>query len=772
MGKFRWTVAVVVVAMTLLVSAGAYAQLLTGFESVNPLQGEDHVISVVASTEWMSEGSRSLKINHSSIPAGNQNRLWVRAMEDTNWSGATSLMVDFYVPTDAPHNYSAAVVIQVGDGWTWYESDPIALSPGENLDVTFPLNTNNWRSAATGWQTGATVPLQGMRAWGFLVFSDNREPGHVYLDNVRLVRAASDGDSADFSPTVGEKIRISGSASLTVISQPITIPGTAPVVPVGLVPNQWEIDPGSGERPTLVTTTGPDGTPVQALKFDVASGVTSRVDLGGSDLSSYKYLVMDIKQVGGGNSKGMQFILQDSSWSYHDTQHFPHVPVDEWTRIELTVDHFGPGASWSDIKVIGFRTWDGPAEFLVTNMHFLGEADDETTEISLSRSHEITVHLDYDMSPDWSLRIGAIFADPIARLGLVQAKGNLGQASVRAFYNGTGSDLGDPLALFKGSKYNENNTSGIDVAFPLGAGSIRGQYLTPSRTDEKGKAVAIASLNMPHGNGANYTLFAANEAKGTGQESTSAFGVAAKFGLTSGMTLTGEYAIAGPGETHAWLASATMPWGGNFEITVQAQQVADEAWRAYSDHQAHGKQHIDAYVTLGGGWSAGLYLQRWYNMSKTYLSHFGKASLNWSGSGIGLQAYHQIQQKRNPSLDEPFQFDHGRTAFSMTTKFLQNVDAKGIFWLDHQESGQSLPTFVGRIGFSPIKDVSVTLESGHVQKSPSESSTNVFTKITRKFAGGELALSFGKPTLNSNDDAHNNTSTAKDYVELKLSFDF
>jgi len=122
----------------------AQTQTLATFEAGHSFEASDHVISLVASTDWASQGSRSLRVNHGPIPAGS--RFVVRVAQDLNWVGATHVLADFYVPENAPHSYSAALMIQVGDGWTWYETNPVPLSPGENKDVAFRLDTAEWRT--------------------------------------------------------------------------------------------------------------------------------------------------------------------------------------------------------------------------------------------------------------------------------------------------------------------------------------------------------------------------------------------------------------------------------------------------------------------------------------------------------------------------------------------------------------------------------------------------------------------------------------------------
>lgn len=765
---------------------GASAQALATFEAGHAFQGEDHVISLAASTDWASQGSRSLKVTHGSIPAGTANRLWIRVMDNVNWVGATHVMADFYVPPEAPHQYSAALMLQVGDGWTWYESAAIPLSPGENRDVVFRLDDTDWRTAATGWALGATVPLSGIRAYGLLVFSDIQEPGVVYVDNLRLVRpealqaggqtagqAQAAGEARTTARSLEQQIQISGSAKLTVVSQPKAVPGSAPMVPVGLVPALWLIQ-ATSDNPELVTTTGIDGNTVQALSVkNLPSGTGVQVDLGGADMSAYKYIQLDIKLESGTGSKGLQFYMQNSSWSWHDTQHFPHVQAGQWSRLTLTADQFTNNASFDDIRVFGFRTFDGDADFLIANVYFVGEAGDGETVTELTRTHEINLTLDWDLTPQWSLRLGAILADPVVRLGIVEAKGSEGPLSLRAFHNGKASDLGDPLKLFVASKYHENHATGLDATALVGPASVRAQYAAPSDGDQTKDRITTAMVNLPVGRTASASLLAANQGV-PGKEARSALGAAGKLSLRS-VNLTGEFVSAGADkESRAWMLEAAAPVMPGVDATVHLREYGRNVIPTYNDHSGYngyGQRYVDVQWRLQENLDTSLYLQNWYRTDNSWNEILSKVSLNWRVAGVSLASFVETKQLRDPG--GTYQFRSSRTSVRAATKLLDRVDVVGLVWYDRNQAGDILPTHLGRVSLEPLSRTTVTLEAAQVKTDPAQPATqNLYAKIARKIAGGELSLAYGKPTLNSDENAHNNTETAKDYIEVKLEISF
>lgn len=769
-------------AIVLGLGAGASAQTLATFESGHAFSAEDHVLALSPSTDWASEGNRSLKISHGSIPGGTANRLWIRVMEDVSWVGATAVEADFYVPPEAPHQYSAALMIQVGDGWTWYESEAIPLSPGENRNVVFRLDTDAWRSAATGWALGARPPMTGLRAWGFLVFSDHRDPGVVYLDNVRLVRPAVGVQGTDQMPrgalgTFEQNLRISGKAELTIVSQPKTLPGDAPMLPVGLVPSHWAFEDPSGQL-ELVTTTDKDGNQVQALLIKgLKNGTWVRIDLQGADMSAYKSIRLDMRKVGSGE-KAMQFFMQDSSWSWHDTQDFSadsplRLKDEAWRTIELTPADFTNNASFDDIKVLGFRTWDGDGDYLITNFYFVGEAEEETTVTELTRTHEISLTLDYDILPFWSVRVGAVMSDPVLRLGVVEVKGSEGPLSLRAFHNGKVSDTGDPLKLLLGSKYHENKASGIDATLLLGPATLRGQYAWPSDKDASDQnRIATAIVDMPVGSAASVSLIAAMQTP-DGGDSDTAFGAAGKFSVGSVNVTSEVVTTPSQDEGFAWMVEASTPITEGIDVTLHAREYGKDVIPSYNDHTAggYGQRHIDGKWKVSDSVDAGLYLQNWYRPDGSYDEILNKLSLNWRSSWVNLASFVETKRVRNAAGE--YAFRESRTSIRATSKLFEMFDVTGLVWLDKKESGETPSTYLGRVSFEPLSQTTLTLEAAQVSPDAGADPTqNIYAKIARKFQNGELSLAFGKPTLNNDENAVANKETAKDYVEVKLVVEF
>ena len=759
----------------------AQTQTLATFEAGHSFEAGDHVISLVASTDWASQGNRSLRVNHGPIPAGS--RFVVRVAQDLNWVGATHVLADFYVPENAPHSYSAALMIQVGDGWTWYETNPVPLSPGENKDVAFRLDTAEWRTAATGWQPGATAPLTGLRAYGILVFSDLSEPGAVYIDNVRLVRPAAAEGAGEVAAGSGfaHEIRISGNAKLTVVSQPKEVPvGTVDRYAVSMNPASWEVE-ATGDHPEVETTTDMDGNTVQALVVSgVPSGTNVRVDIGGVDLSDYSEIHIDLKLLSGSTPLGMQFVLSSTPDWYYDTQHFPAAEPGEWVRFVLKPEQFFhpslPGHP--DLELVNsfaFRTFAADADFMIANVYFVGEAGETETVTEVSRTHEVNLFFDYEPSEQLSFRVGAKLLDPDVKLGLVEVKGSQGPLSLRAFHNGTASDLGDPLNLFRGSKYFENSTTGVDATLLVGSATAKAQYVRPSSNDKDENRVALGKVDLPIGTTASASAIVANQSNPGKDESFTTLGAAGKFSLGS-VNVTTELAstLRDEDKNLAWMAEASVPVVEGINVTVHAREVGRNVAMAYNDHQynGYGQRYMDVSWQILKDLSAGLYLQNWYNADRSYDALMHKLSLNAKVGSVNLAGY--VETERTKSATGKYDaLNHDRKSLKATAKLFNVFDVTGFLWNQKKKTGEVESSLVGRISFEPLADTTVSLEASRNRKDKGLDPTqNVYAKVARKIPGGELSLAYGKRTFNDDDNTIETWETAKDYFELKLEINF
>jgi len=423
------------------------------------------------------------------------------------------------------------------------------------------------------------------------------------------------------------------------------------------------------------------------------------------------------------------------------------------------------------------RFW-GTGEFVVANVALIKSGDDSkvTTETILSRSHKVRLTLDYDLAPDWKASITGNFADPFAELGLVEVRGQAGPIGLRAFHNGTGGNLGDPLDMFKGSKYHENNTTGLEVSMPLGAGGAQAMALMPS--EGEGDPLTVVNVKMPVGDLISAQAFAVNEWSDA-EEGNMALGVAAEVGLLTGQRAVGEVVLGAGEDNLAWLAKASSPLGGLADIELSSRIVGKSAMRR-NDHTgggAYGQHSLNLTVHLPSGWGPNVYAQYWHRPKGHWKDITGKVQVGGSIAGVNLTSYVQHKVRvQNEGEDWKLVADESRLFARASASPFDWLSAAAILWLEGDQAKEAVfavPTYLGRLGVKPLDGIELNLEAAMSKETADgDSVTNLYGKVTRQIQGGSLEFSYGKPTLNSNDDKRENLKTAEGYLQMKLNIAF
>jgi len=137
----RLMAAALLVASLLALSSVPHAAetVLFGFEDDTggwrvpdwALEKEDHVARDLSlSTDWASEGKKSMKVT-SEFLGGKWSGAYVEIEEYFDWSPYSKLLVDVYIPKDAPAGLKGKIILTVGDEWKWTEmSKTVPLNPG------------------------------------------------------------------------------------------------------------------------------------------------------------------------------------------------------------------------------------------------------------------------------------------------------------------------------------------------------------------------------------------------------------------------------------------------------------------------------------------------------------------------------------------------------------------------------------------------------------------------------------------------------------------
>ncbi len=121
--------------------------------------------------------------------------LMVHVQPNADWSHYDRLLLDIYLPADAPRWIQALFVIRDRDLW-WYQAMPVQwLEPGKWQTISLDLSphSSDWKAEdhMKAWDGYAA---QRVRLFGIRLFSTAAYRGDILIDNVRGVEAAGRGD--------------------------------------------------------------------------------------------------------------------------------------------------------------------------------------------------------------------------------------------------------------------------------------------------------------------------------------------------------------------------------------------------------------------------------------------------------------------------------------------------------------------------------------------------------------------------------------------------
>ena len=148
----------------------------------------DHVQKEISSSNnFASHGKSSLEIQ-AEFPGGRWTGAMVEIMQYFDWTDASKLACDIYLPEDAPLGLKAKMILTVGDTWKWVEqSKSVSLKPGEWVTVIADLKPGSidWRRVEVDEGFRADVRKIDIR-----VESNNKPAytGPIYVDNIRTIK--------------------------------------------------------------------------------------------------------------------------------------------------------------------------------------------------------------------------------------------------------------------------------------------------------------------------------------------------------------------------------------------------------------------------------------------------------------------------------------------------------------------------------------------------------------------------------------------------------
>ena len=154
--------------------------------AANPYDTDGRTLTV--STNYASEGGDSFAFYHRSPEKYQAYFGFDNVYED--WSNRTALMLDVYV---ADTSTNLQLLMRTGPDWTWYFSEPVAITSGWNYGVTFHFDTDTWTRAE--WNSGTQqndyyydVFPGGMDQMQqiFIKVTGYTDEGTLYFDNITL----------------------------------------------------------------------------------------------------------------------------------------------------------------------------------------------------------------------------------------------------------------------------------------------------------------------------------------------------------------------------------------------------------------------------------------------------------------------------------------------------------------------------------------------------------------------------------------------------------
>lgn len=162
--------------------------LLEGFEGENtPFQaaaGWSGAQGVsIRSVTRTTQGKKLLEVSFAN--ANKDQASYFGIEQDLDLSAVQAVKVDLYVPSEEP--LQAVLALNTGETYEWYESKPIPLKKGWNVNLTFPVQAPLFKAERTGWAYQTTpADLKKTRKLFIGFLTQGTFSGKVYMDNVRL----------------------------------------------------------------------------------------------------------------------------------------------------------------------------------------------------------------------------------------------------------------------------------------------------------------------------------------------------------------------------------------------------------------------------------------------------------------------------------------------------------------------------------------------------------------------------------------------------------
>ncbi|MFA5164536.1 MAG: hypothetical protein WC481_03090 [Candidatus Omnitrophota bacterium] len=165
--------------------------LLEGFEGESYWYGVDWEntgqVNLEAAAENASQGKRSLKVVVREEATEWKNKVaFFKETGGIDMSKDSAILIDVYNKEAA--GIEIAIGFRTGEGWVYYESARKQAGKGWTKDISFDLNSPDYKCKASDWKY--SVPLAGKGSVGefyVLVYRPVKmAKDTVYIDNIRI----------------------------------------------------------------------------------------------------------------------------------------------------------------------------------------------------------------------------------------------------------------------------------------------------------------------------------------------------------------------------------------------------------------------------------------------------------------------------------------------------------------------------------------------------------------------------------------------------------
>lgn len=648
--------------------------------------------------------------------------------------------IELEVKVEEPSTFEIAIQL---DDWGWNVVSANELSPED------------------GWVL-VEADLSGLDLSKINALNIQASNGDFSMRNIQPTPVASAGAES--------KVKLSGKAELNITAKKVDIYANLDDIDnsvVGFNESDWKVGYNNDENRDGIGQLEFSGNYMKVTEYEGwGVGIERRK---GDDLSEYTGIQFEVKVA---KNTNFLFAFQPESWAWMELYNKAHSTSDGW--VTVTIDFAEKGLTSEDLSVANSLVFQAGEDFEVRNITVLPvEIVDQGTDFE--RDYGVELGLNYVINDDWEANFNAIVADDYFKAGMAEVKGTPGDLNVRAFVNGTGANIGDPMNIIKGEKYNEDKTAGLDFRMPVFVGSGHVFLSTPMADPGKGGLLG-GSFKAAVADSAEIRLLGATEFLADVEAKRPYVIGSALEASAGGVGLAGEVLTSGKKGLGLY---GKVSWK-NLEAAIT--RASEGLWTNYSDHNddGYGTYHVQGNVDVLENLNLGLYFNQWYNLKPMddgkYKNYMLKPSINWEiNDNAKLDAFFEYKKALNTENKKYDKFEGSKLVLKLEGDIVSDLNGKFISIVTND--GKKLfkvPAYVGRLSYTGLDKWTFTGEAGLSKSSATAKFTsNLHAKAEWAFdPNGTLEFATGRATLNDDEDEVSNASTAKHYYTVKFTYTF